>query len=331
MSSPLTGAKPVLPNKGRGRHACTHVLGRPFSSWSEDETLGQGSAHHLFFLQKTDTCTQELRKLQHANAGKPEAFSHILDLAYGRKGKLRRELIEPLLTDPKVPVPLRIIPAVEKSRPPIYTAELGALLTNSYSRTTKPLSAKVLKTPPTLPTRADPSSEEARFLGPFSKRREVNIRWRYFTSEWKKVRPPLYVTVQHRTESSGKEPSMRDIGFQDPKILDDIITLVGSTPTSTTRTRKERLSVGVSAHESTEAVTFTHPSRWIRRRYQNLLTRLPTLSYSPSAASKGKGGGSYSVELTTVGLGATSPNHPYRFSEVDSTGITWCTSTQKPD
>lgn len=37
---------------------------------------------------------QAVRKLEAANRGDAKAFAHILDLAYGRKGKLKRELME---------------------------------------------------------------------------------------------------------------------------------------------------------------------------------------------------------------------------------------------
>jgi hypothetical protein len=37
---------------------------------------------------------QDVRKLEAANGGDVKAFAYILDLAYGRKGKLKRELME---------------------------------------------------------------------------------------------------------------------------------------------------------------------------------------------------------------------------------------------
>lgn len=37
---------------------------------------------------------QDLRKLEAANKHHVQAFTHVLDVAYGRKGKLKRELME---------------------------------------------------------------------------------------------------------------------------------------------------------------------------------------------------------------------------------------------
>lgn len=39
-------------------------------------------------------CVQDLRKLEAANKQNTKAFKHVLDVAYGRKGKLKRELME---------------------------------------------------------------------------------------------------------------------------------------------------------------------------------------------------------------------------------------------
>ena len=54
-------------------------------------------------------CDQTAKLLQRANAGKAEAFMHILDLAYGRSGKLKWEMRE-------VRTPLTIL-ACQSHRP----------------------------------------------------------------------------------------------------------------------------------------------------------------------------------------------------------------------
>ncbi|KAF8898926.1 hypothetical protein BD779DRAFT_48542 [Infundibulicybe gibba] len=180
---------------------------------------------------KFNRIRKELRKIHAANNGNHKAFAHILDVAYGRKGKLRWEIMEPLLSHPQALVPPRIIPAVEKSRPPIYSPELKALLTSAHSRTTKPLSPQALNSPPLMPARANPSSEEARLLGRLSKRREVNIRWRYFTVEWKKIRPPLEVVVKDISHDQGSphimRPGVRGFVFKDVVFLSKWKTWLG--------------------------------------------------------------------------------------------------------
>ncbi|KAJ7932578.1 hypothetical protein B0H13DRAFT_2307719 [Mycena leptocephala] len=115
--------------------------------------------------RKVKRMSKDLRKLEAANKQNVHAFNHVLDVAYGRKGKLKRELMEPLLTDPTAPVPPRIIPAVESSRPPVYSKELLVLLASSASRVGRVPSKAFVDSPPKLPARANPNSEEARLLG----------------------------------------------------------------------------------------------------------------------------------------------------------------------
>ncbi len=50
--------------------------------------------------------------------------------------------------------------------------------------------------PPTLPARATPSSEDARLLGPFSRRRLVNERRRFFKQEMSRLLPPLRIRTE---------------------------------------------------------------------------------------------------------------------------------------
>lgn len=45
-------------------------------------------------ITAVESIPQELRKLEAANNGNSAAYQHILSLAYGRKGKLRWELME---------------------------------------------------------------------------------------------------------------------------------------------------------------------------------------------------------------------------------------------
>ncbi|KAG6821358.1 hypothetical protein H0H93_014155 [Arthromyces matolae] len=261
-----------------------------------------------------------LRRVEAANNGNAKAFQFILDLAYGRKGKLRWELMKPLLSHPNAQTSQPIIPSVPKSRPPVFSPELKALMLSSDSRTTKPLTAKSLEFPPLLPARADPTSEDARLLGPFSKRREVNIRWRYFTQEWKKVLPPLQVVISNTSpdvESSDVSDDaviragIRRMGMQGNGIFEGVCQIVGPLTIPRPQTRKERLSSGVSvgALEQTR-----HPSRWLRRRYQELLGRLPVLKYT---TRNGECVGRYSVTLSPTALAPSLRHDPSRYSEVE--------------
>ncbi|KAJ6604475.1 hypothetical protein DFH09DRAFT_1122817 [Mycena vulgaris] len=233
---------------------------------------------------------KDLRKLEAANKQNTKAFGHVLDVAYGRKGKLKRELMESILTDPTAPVPPRIIPAVESSRPPVYSKELKALLTSGESRTTRALVERQLHSPPKLPARADPASEEARLLGPFSKRRETNTRWRYFVAEVQKARPPLQVVVENGPANSGVAPDdvhragIRSLPMQGRLVFEDVEKLA-TPPWARLRARNARVET-----PDPDAA----PSRWHRRRYQELLNRIPILTYTVPRANTPR----YSISLS---------------------------------
>ncbi|KAG1810257.1 uncharacterized protein HD556DRAFT_1259828 [Suillus plorans] len=227
------------------------------------------------------------RLFSSTNSGNHQAFNRILDLAYGRVGRLRWELMEPLLSDPNAPLPPPIIPSKESSRPPVYSQELTALLTSGLSRRKRPLVPGDLSFPPILPERADPNSSDAQILGPFSKRREVNARWKYFGQEWKKVLPPLQISVlpSRKVGDQGSDLrtpiAVRKIGFDGTTVLEELVQL--TKPKNTSGAFLQR--------------------RWLRRRYQELLGRLPILTFIPAQTKKP---GGFSVSLASNALKARS-------------------------
>jgi hypothetical protein len=211
---------------------------------------------------------------------------------------------------------------VEKSRPPVYSPELKALLTSGHSRATKPLTLKSLDFPPTLPTRADPASEDALLLGPLSKRREVNIRWRYFVNEWKKIYPPLQLVANDPSRGVHEgvkdtdllRAGIRGFGAQGKGVFEDILSIAGPLRTSSSLTRKERRNANI-VPEPTSSHLDRHPSRWLRRRYQELLGRMPVLAYSRQGANSA---GRYSVSLSRTALAPSLYLALPRFSELNS-------------
>jgi len=226
-----------------------------------------------------------------------------------------------------MPIPERIISAEPKSRPPAYTPELTALLTSSYSRSTKPLDKKALITPPTMSVRVDPSTDEARLLGPLSKRRQVNIRWRYFVKEWKKVYPPLQVVVR-QVSRSGKVISEKSdhtslqragirgvgAGMQGTGVFEEVQRIVNSVQQPRPSTRRE------SGSRLTPFTSNPAPSiRWLRRRYRQLLGRLPILAYSQSDGRTGQ----YTVSIADDAILNTGKQHANRIAEVDTNDRTW--------
>jgi hypothetical protein len=193
-------------------------------------------------------------------------------------------------------------------------------LTSAYSRTTKPLKVANLVNPPVLPARADPLSPDARIFGPLSKRREVNIRRRYFASEWKKVFPPIVGQVGPDPSTQDKKQSARQLipGFgMQIGVFADIEKTVGTLEGHCPPPRRERSFEQDCFKTGTKA---GHSSRWLQRRYRSLLNRLPILLYNPSDNSQPSG--SFSVQRSELAL------PPYQrpissLPEVDSTTLAW--------
>lgn len=228
-----------------------------------------------------------------------------------------------MLTDPAAAFPPKIIPAVEKSRPPVYSPELRALLTSAKSRKTRPLALRTLTRPPKLPAEADVKSDQARLFGPFSKRREVNIRWRYFTEEWKKVRPPTQILVREISPGQTKDIldsetihglGIRSVGFQGQGVYEDVERLVGPSSTTLPLPRKGRHVDGDGDLLNRAAGPGRHKSRWVRRRYQSLLSRLPLLVYTRFS-------GTYSVELSP--FSSLPHSGPQRYPDANSVDLAW--------
>lgn len=261
-----------------------------------------------------------LRRLQLANTGNHIAFNRMLDVAYGRVGKLRYELLEPLLSDPRATRPPPIIPGNEKSRPPVYSTELKALLTSAYSRK-NPLKDKDLAFPPTLPERARPGSEEAKLLGPLSKRREVNTRWRFFTTEVNKVLPPLQISVEPPSSDSGTNGDAtqpRCFGFEETNLLQQVFDLAGYPCISPSPTIRWQRGPGTTPERSSNPFDGKLPVRWLRRRYRELLGRLPILTYHPAKSESH----SYTVSIPRNALmGGKLQTSRLRF--VDGEDLAW--------
>jgi hypothetical protein len=183
------------------------------------------------------------------------------------------------------------------SRPPVYSPEFRALLTNDTSRTTKALKPLDLTRPPTLPPSVNPSTEEARLFGRLSKRREKNILQRFYKQEVQKVYPPLEVEIP--SGQTLEDVGARGGGAQGLKLRDDIEAIIGPIWKPPQLTRRER-QAQLNPTPFPQPSSGQHPSRWLRRRYQSLLGRLPLLTFTPGQ----KGGkGRYAIERSPKALG----------------------------
>jgi hypothetical protein len=227
------------------------------------------------------------------------------------------------LSNPFDPLPPRIIPAVERSRPPSYSPELTTLLTSIHARTlTKPLKPSALRTPPTLPEHADPSSQEARLLGPFSRRREVNIRWRYHTGELKKTYFPLELTRPTIDDTC----RLRGTGAEELKLLEEVERLARSPHDGTPRPRRERRTVPdqKSVSQPFEAeFDSSLPRRFLRRRYRELLSRIPILT------PNGKTSTGCSTALSPLAL--SNATRPLRIGQGTEDDVDWIIRAETED
>jgi len=160
-------------------------------------------------------------------------------------------------------------------------------------------------------------------LGRLSKRREYNIRWRFFKREWKKVYPPLQLSPQppadHTNTHTLSDPPVIS-GFQNAVILQELLALAGSL------SRLPDLPIKQSRLQQTQITSDTNPFdgrlplRWLRRRYQALLGRVPLLvpRFSPQDNFKR----SYDVQLPDNAM-TTSRPHSSRFRVADAEDVSW--------
>ncbi|KAI1789787.1 hypothetical protein LXA43DRAFT_1075148 [Ganoderma leucocontextum] len=274
----------------------------------------------------TKRIQSELRKLQRANHGHVDAFQHVMQTAYGRRGRLKWEILQPLRTEPgSQPAP--IIPSVESSRPPVWSSELRALVSSDISRK-KPLKPNSILLPPTIPKeRLDPQSSESQTLGPFSKRREVNARWKFFKHQLDKTLFPLQITLKQRTEGDKVtvqtdraaliRAGARGTGLQGAGVFEELEALSSSPGVA----RLEAISAKGDGDDTRQVLSRIRshlPRRFLRRRFQETLTQIPVLTYmSPP--------GRYKVTLSP---NASTRNGPIQ-SVADATDLAWLERAEK--
>lgn len=207
---------------------------------------------------------------------------------------------QPHLTDPTQPLPARIIPAVPKSHPPVYSEILKTLLTNSLSRSTSPSTKNNYNVPLKLPDRTSP---EAIIVNAPWKRREVNARWRHFVESTNNTYYPLGV-------SNEGPRTLLNSG-----VLDDVHNIVGPVEKINPLTRKERQALERQGKPIPPQTVNRYPSRWIRRRFQKVLAHVPILSQN---------GGRYQVSISKVAI-SKHDSSGNRLPEIDEVSEAWIT------
>ncbi|KAH0838166.1 hypothetical protein J3R83DRAFT_6417 [Lanmaoa asiatica] len=272
---------------------------------------------------KLKRISKDLHRLRAANGGGSAAFDRMLDIAYGRVGKLRRELIEPLLSDLNAPPLPPTDPRKETTRSPAYTPELASLLTSGISHTTRALQKHHFVSPPGLLGRAKANFEDTALLGPLSRRREYNIRWRFFKSEWKKVYPPLQVSLQHPGNQSNTHIFSNhplNFGFQNAVTFQELLALAGSPSSLPDPPSKQRRLQRINETSEINPFDGSLPVRWLRRRYQALLGRVPLLIPRPLPQDNFRR--THDVQLADNAITTPKP-HPSRLRLVDAKDVSW--------
>ncbi|GAA5986666.1 hypothetical protein JCM10908_003850 [Rhodotorula pacifica] len=132
-----------------------------------------------------------LRQLQAANDGYLHALTRTFEHAYGVRGKGKHAALQPFLD----------LGLQDRKTRHSFPPPLAALVTSSISHTARAPSPAQLVNPPTLPARADPTSEDARLLGPLIPQRIKAIKRRYWNSQTGKIRAPIAV----RLHADGRE------------------------------------------------------------------------------------------------------------------------------
>ncbi|KAG8864082.1 hypothetical protein FRB96_006955 [Tulasnella sp. 330] len=237
-----------------------------------------------------------------ANEGDKTAISRVLDQAFGRRGRLRRQLTSHL-TSNSPEKSISHVPNNPRLSPPLYSASVSTLLTSQLGRVAgKALSKAALNHPPNLPARANPSSDDARLMGRFSLRREANIRWRFFTDEvHKQLQPPLVVRDAERDKKDDgtterdqplieKRKGTGSVGLEKVFIEMERVAAAASNTyqlsavatTTPDTTSQYPLARDHSEFKTTVRRPFSRKTRYFRRHVAEILSRTPILVETPS-------------------------------------------------
>ena len=214
------------------------------------------------------------------------------------------------------------------------TALLGSTLSRDGSiRRTE----KQLRDPPILPPRADPTSLDAKILGPLSKRREVNLKWRFFKSETAKVYPPIEVSRVHvlktstsldkvakaeeSTAENAMHPKAAPVGFQGTSVLRDLEDLASPNP----NTQKRVIDPALPGPRCNPTSTVNH---FIRRQHRKILAKIPILTYFKHPKSRID---KYQVSLSPLAHLGSSNGSTSAASMADEADLAWLRLPKKPN
>ncbi|KAG9025205.1 hypothetical protein FS837_005055, partial [Tulasnella sp. UAMH 9824] len=127
--------------------------------------------------------------------------------------------------------------------------------------------------PPTLPAGADPKSEDAKMMGPLSKRREVNLRWRYWKEQVAAARVPLQ-------SFAGNEPDKTKRVEWDPERLFEILERASTVPQRSSSSTPPTSPVLTASTKHSPPSKLPRSARFLRRRFAEVLAQTPIMKTS---------------------------------------------------
>ncbi|KAF8711748.1 hypothetical protein RHS03_01489, partial [Rhizoctonia solani] len=277
--------------------------------------------------KKIKTARQKLRQLQAANNGDKTAVVRTLRFAYGASGPIRHQNLAMYKLTGNSPNPT-------DTRPPPFAPALKALLSSPLART-KPGT----KVQPDEPLALSLALDRRGWLGKLPERRERNLWWNWWREEPTKTLVPTEIEVvepspdnastlpsdkARATNNSGTTSSkaslrLRQLGLPVAKTQEfDLIHRAEEysqsyTVPKTPRRFTERIPETQEPEVGT-SLAVPPQSRFMRRRYRELLSKMPLLSFNPAPSSRVPPTGSSDLRPQDRSTPPVPPVSPGRFS-----------------
>ncbi|ELU39847.1 complex 1 domain-containing protein [Rhizoctonia solani AG-1 IA] len=273
----------------------------------------------------THSVKKKLRQLQAANNGDKTAVVRTLRFAYGVSGPIRQQNLCVLTGNSPNPT---------DTRPPPFAPALKALLSSPLART-KPGT----KVQPDEPLALSLALDRRGWLGKLPERRERNLWWNWWREEPTKTLVPTEIEVvepspdnastlpsdkARATNNSGTTSSkaslrLRQLGLPVAKTQEfDLIHRAEEysqsyTVPKTPRRFTERIP-DTQEPEVGTSLAVPPQSRFMRRRYRELLSKMPLLSFNPAPSSRVPPTGSSDLRPQDRSTPPVPPVSPGRFS-----------------
>ncbi|CAE6412726.1 unnamed protein product [Rhizoctonia solani] len=247
--------------------------------------------------KKIKTGTQKLRQLQAANNGDKTAVARTLRFAYGVSGPIYHQNLAAYKLTGNSPNPA-------DTRPPPFPPALKALLSSPLART-----KSGLKLQPDEPSALSLAIDKRGWLGKLPERRERNLWWNWWREEPTKTLVPTEIVVEpspgnvntlssdatgpengSSTTSSKASLRLRQLGLPVAKTQEsDLIHRVEEYSRSYTLPKPPRRSTGRASDSQDQGLgagmVVPPQSRFMRRRYRELLSKMPLLAFKPASSS----------------------------------------------